>query len=243
MLWQHCPQISIVGLASSAAKGRKLIKSYRIHFIFLDIAMPNEDGFAFIDSIESDKYGIIFITAYQEYALSAFKASAIDYLLKPISHIELINAVGKAIRYYEARHLNPGVQFVFEESLSNVRKQMYSRSGFIESITVRDSSGFRVVKLSELIYLRADSNYTVLYLAGNEEVVATNTLGQFEVIINNPFFFRIHRSTIINLEYLKAYYNYQGNFAEISNGTRLSISRRRLSGFLGAVSKFTGKTN
>jgi two-component system LytT family response regulator len=238
MLKQHCPEINLVGLASSAEKGRELLKSHEVVFIFLDISMPKEDGFSFLTSIEKEKFGVIFITAFQEYALQALKANAIDYLLKPVNHLELKEAVGKAIRYFEMRQLKPDVQSVYRESLNNLHDQIHLEQKYIEKITIVEQFGFRILKLSELMYLQADSNYTILHLSGLNKIVVTRSLCDFEKLINNPMFFRIHKSTIINLNYLKAYSSYQGNFAELTDGTRLSISRRKVNEFREAVDKF-----
>jgi len=97
LLGQYCPEIHVCGIAGSASEGRKLLESNKVDFIFLDISMPKEDGFAFLRSIPINNYGIIFATAYQEYALRALKANAIDYLMNPINPFELQEAVKKAV--------------------------------------------------------------------------------------------------------------------------------------------------
>ena len=238
LLQKHCPEIKICAHAGSAQQGRDLLKNHVIEFIFLDIAMPKEDGFSFLNSIEKEKYAVIFITAYQEYALQALKANAIDYLLKPVNFIELKTAVAKAIYYFEIRSARPAAQTVYQESLSNLHEQMRSKDKVTEKITILEQFGFRILKLSELMYLQADSNYTILHLSGLEKIVVTRSLCEFEEMINNPLFVRIHKSTIINLDYLKAYSSFQGNTAELSDGTKLTISRRKLIEFREAVDKF-----
>jgi two-component system LytT family response regulator len=239
MLGQYCPEIRLCGSATSAAEGRELLKSHEVDFIFLDISMPKEDGFAFLRSIEKEKYGIIFVTAYQEYALRALKANAIDYLLKPVNPFELKEAVGKAIQYHEMRRLKAEVRSVYSESLNNLHDEIHSEKKHIEKITIAEQFGFRIVKVADLMYLEADSNYTILHLSGLDKIVATRSLGEFEKILEQPAFFRIHKSTIINLNFLKAYSSYEGNFAELTDGTQLSISRRRLQEFREAVNQFS----
>jgi len=238
LLQKHCPEVKLCDSAGSAAQGRELLKQHEIDLIFLDIAMPKEDGFTFLNSIERGKYAVIFITAYQEYALQALKANAIDYLLKPVNYNELKAAVGKAIRYFEIRNTRPVAQSVYNESLDNLHEQMRSTDKVTEKITIIEQFGFRILKLSELMYLQADSNYTILHLSGLEKIVVTRSLCEFEEMINNPMFVRIHKSTIINLDYLKAYSSYQGNTAVLSDGTKLTISRRKLNEFREAVDRF-----
>jgi two-component system, LytTR family, response regulator len=238
LLVQHCPSIGICGTAASAEEGRQLLKSHQVDFIFLDIRMPREDGFSFLRSIAAENYGIIFTTAYEEYALNALKANAIDYLLKPINHLELCEAVDKAIQYRELRHTRSEILSIYKESLNNLSEQIHQEQK-IEKITVAEQFGFRMVNLSEIMYLQADSNYTIIHLSGLNKIVATRTLSDFEKLLDQPAFFRIHKSTIINMKFLRAYSSYEGNFAELNDGTQLSISRRKLNEFREAVKLFS----
>jgi two-component system, LytTR family, response regulator len=239
LLAECCPEISVCGSAGSAQEGREFLKLYAVDFIFLDISMPREDGFAFLRSIPKENYGIIFVTAFQEYALRALKASAIDYLLKPVNVLELREAVSKAIQYHELRQNKAEARKIYHESLDNLHEQIHSEGRMITKITVPEQFGFRMVNVSDLMYLQADSNYTIIHLSGLNKIVATRSLGEFEKILEHPAFFRIHKSTIINMNYLKAYSSYEGNFAELNDGTRLSISRRKLNDFRDAVKKFS----
>jgi len=239
MLAQYCPEIRLCGSAESAAEGRELLKANKIDLIFLDISMPEEDGFAFLQSIPKENYGIIFITAYEEYALKAIKASAIDYLLKPVNALELKEAVSKAIKYFEIRKESNEFHNLYHESLDNLQSQVTSKNDQITKITVAELYGFRIINVNDLMYLEADSSYTILHLSGLDKIVATRSLGEFEKLLDHPMFFRIHKSAIINLNFLKGYSSYEGNFAELTDGTRISISRRKLNDFREAVSRFS----
>jgi two-component system LytT family response regulator len=239
LLEEYCPEIRVCGVASSAHEGRELLKSKEIDIIFLDISMPGEDGFSFLQSIPRENYAIIFATAYQEYALKALKASAVDYLLKPVNPLELQEAVTKAIQYYELRQSRSEIRKVYRESLDNLHDHIQSGEKQITKITVTEQFGFRMVNVSDLMYLQADSNYTILHLSGLNKIVATRSLGDFEKILDQPDFFRIHKSTIINMNFLQGYSSYEGNFAELKDGTRLSISRRKLLDFREAVNHFS----
>lgn len=235
---QNCPEIQVCGEAASAQEGRELLQRFDINFIFLDIAMPREDGFAFLQSIQKENYGVIFTTAYQEYAMKALKASAIDYLLKPINANELRQAVLKAIDYFELRHHKSGIKEIYHQSLENLHDTIHAADKTITKITVAEQFGFRIIDVAGLMYLEADSNYTILHLSGLDKIVATRTLGEFEKILDNPMFFRIHKSVIINLNFLKAYSSYEGNFAILTDGTSLNISRRKLNEFREAITHF-----
>ena len=239
MLGQNCPDIDLVGTAASASEGRELLKFHAVDIIFLDISMPGEDGFTFLTTIPKENYSIIFVTAYQEYALKALKASAIDYLLKPVNPIELKEAVSKAIQFHALRKNREDVRKVYQESLDDLQEHMRSEDKPITKITVAEQFGFRVLKVDEIMYLEADSNYSIIHLSGLNKIVATRTLGDFEKVLDSPEFFRIHKSIIININFLKGYSSYEGNFAELTDGTKLSISRRKMIEFREAIKHFS----
>jgi two-component system LytT family response regulator len=239
LLNEYCPEIRLCGAAASAQEGRELLKLNHVDIIFLDISMPKEDGFAFLRSIPKDNYGVIFATAYEEYALRALKASAIDYLLKPVNPLELREAVTKAIQQHELRRTREEVRKVYHESLDNLHDHIHSVGQAISKITVAEQFGFKVINVNDIMYFQADSNYTIIHLSGLNKIVATRSLGEFEHMLSEPTFFRIHKSTIINMNYLQAYSSYEGNFAELNDGTRLSISRRKLNEFREAVKLFS----
>ena len=239
LLLRYCPEVEVAGLAPSAAEGRKLIKEYAIDIIFLDISMPKEDGFTFLNSINKEDYCIIFVTAFEDYALRALKASAIDYLLKPITPQDLMEAVTKAIRHRELVLSREQEKKIYHESLDNLNENINIGSKLIKKITVAEQFGFQLINTSDIMYLEADSNYTILHLSGLKKIVASRTMGDFEKILDQPDFFRIHKSIIININFLKAYSSYQGNFVELTDGTSLSISRRRLNDFRDAIKLFT----
>ncbi len=239
LLREYCPEISVAGTAGSAREGRELLRKESIDFIFLDISMPGEDGFAFLRSIPRENFGIIFVTAYQEYALKALKASAIDYLLKPVNAMELRESVTKAIQYHELRQSRVEIQKIYKESLENLHEQIYSEERPITKITVTEQFGFRMVNVSEIMYLQADSNYTIIHLSGLNKIVSTRSMGDYEKILSAPGFFRIHKSTIINMDFLQGFSSYEGNFAKLSDGTQLSISRRKVTEFRDIVRLFS----
>ena len=239
LLNQYCPEIHLCGIAASASEGRKLLENNMVDFIFLDISMPKENGFAFLRSIPSNNYGIIFATAYQEHALRALKANAIDYLMKPINPFELQEAVKKAIHNHELRRRYSESQEVYNQSLNNMQENLQSKNSLATKLTIPDKLGFRLVNVAELMHLQADDNYTILYLTGDRKILATRTLGEFEKILEGPDFFRIHKSTLINLRFLVGYSSFQGNFAELKDGSRLDISRRKLSEFREKVKQYS----
>ena len=157
------PEINLIANCTSAKEGREAIARNQVEFIFLDINMPEENGFEFLDSIGDINAAIIFITAYQEYALKAFKANAVDYLLKPVSSIELKEAIEKAkYRLKESKLQTPDAN-IYSQSVENLIRQMQSNSTAIQKITVAEQFGFRIVDVEEIRYLEADGNYTIIH--------------------------------------------------------------------------------
>jgi two-component system LytT family response regulator len=228
LIGQYCPEIHVCGIAGSAAEGRQLLANNSVDFIFLDISMPKEDGFAFLRSIPAKNYGIIFATAYEEYALRALKANAIDYLLKPINPFELQEAVKKSIFAYELRRNYSQNQEIYGQSLIDLDENLKSKVNKFSKLTVNELSGFRVVNIQDLVYLHADNNYTVFHLNNGQKITSTRNLNEFDKILEGNEFFRIHKSTIININFLAGYTNSQGNFAILTDGTQLDISRRKI---------------
>lgn len=239
LLLQFCTNVEVVALAASAAEGRELLEKHAIDFIFLDISMPKEDGITFLSTIPKENYSIIFVTAFEAYALRALKASAIDYLLKPVSPQELTEAVSKAAQHHEYRLAELHEKHIYHESLNMLSDNMHHSVKNISRITVSEQFGFQIVDTSNIVFLEADSNYTILHLNGSKKITATRTLGDFEKILDQPDFFRIHKSALINLNFLKSYSSYQGNFVTLNDGTTLNISRRRLNEFREAIKLFT----
>jgi two-component system, LytTR family, response regulator len=235
LLNQYCPEITVLGILGSAEEGRLFLKENKVDFIFLDIAMPKEDGFTFLRTIPNDDYIIIFTTAFQEYALRALKANAIDYLMKPVNPFELQNAVTKAIHHYKIRHNQPLNSEVYNQSLDNLKEQIQARRNVISRITISEQNGFQIVDLSEVMYMRGEGNYTTFHLEGGRQITSTRTLGEYEKILEGSKFLRIHRSEIINLKFLIGYTCNQGNFAVLKGGISLDISRRKLNEFREAI--------
>jgi len=232
-------EIRLIANCTSAKEGREVLAKNHIDFIFLDINMPEENGFEFLESIGEINVAVIFITAYQEYALKALKANAVDYLLKPVSSVELKEAIKKAKYRLNEIKQKTHDSGIYTQSVENLIKQMQSNNTAIQKITVAEQFGFRIVDVEEIRFLEADGNYTIIHLGGLTKIVACRPLGEYEKILDPPMFFRIHKSTIINLNYLKAYSSYQGHDIILTDDTRLTISRRRLQEFREAVKHFS----
>jgi two-component system, LytTR family, response regulator len=226
--------IEIIGFANDAKAARQIMLNAQPDLIFLDINMPGENGFDFLESLTTRNFQVIFVTAHHEYALKALRANALDYLQKPIDIDELDNAIQKVEKVYEQRKTS-----VDNTQLSNLVEMLHklNKKEEIDKITVPHIGGFKILELKDIMYFEGDGNYTTIFLNSLEKLVVTRQLGHFEDILPESNFFRIHKSTIVNLNYITGYSNTEGNIAIMKDGNSLSISRRRLDDFLSKFQK------
>ena len=223
---EFCPQLKVVGLAASVAEARTLIEKEDPEVVFLDIAMPNEDGFELLKHYENRDFSVIFTTAYNEYALKAFKADAIDYLEKPISIDDLQNAVEKLMRIH-----------TIEDSASIIAKKEADKHNDRISVPTRD--GFIILKNDEITHLEASDNYTMIYLSNGSRHLSSKNIKIYEDNLNANVFYRTHKSYIVNVEHhLKEFSRKEGNMAVLQNGKMVPVARRKMTDFLDRINTF-----
>ncbi|MEO5909413.1 MAG: LytTR family DNA-binding domain-containing protein [Pelobium sp.] len=236
LVQDNCPHIKVKAICKSVQEARNIINSNEIDLVFLDIAMPNENGFALLPLLQEKQILVIFTTAHDQYALKAIKASAVDYLLKPIDIAELQKAVEKAINIHNLFNLNQKYN-EYSKTLDTLTVNLDTKEREIKKITIPNSTGFKIFNLSEIIYLEADSNYCIFHLINGERVIASKPLKDYEEILTANNFIRVHKSHIINTDYLKEYKNNNGLHVKLINDIVIQVSRRRISEFLDKVKK------
>ncbi|XZF12409.1 LytR/AlgR family response regulator transcription factor [Chitinophagaceae bacterium MMS25-I14] len=229
LLRTYVPTVRVTGTAGCTDKAVQLLQRLKPDIIFLDIKLREKSGFDLLAYTGSSM--VIFVTAYEEFSLQALKASALDYLLKPVDIEELKTAVQKAAHMLTDKNI-PAVPH--QQQLRSAATSMRLRS-----LTISDQQGFEVVPLNDIIFIEADGNYSVVYLTNLQKIVATRQVGEFEEMLTGNGFFRIHKSAIINLKHLKSYDSREGHVAKMSDGSSVAISGRRLSDFMKAVDHYT----
>ncbi|MEN9347480.1 MAG: LytR/AlgR family response regulator transcription factor [Flavobacteriales bacterium] len=223
-----CEEVNVVGMAASAKDARKLVDEVNPDLVFLDIMMPGEDGFSFLQSLEGRSFQVIFTTAFREYALKAIKESAIDYLEKPIDIDELKKAVQKAAKVLEEKKST-----IFSEDRITKILQEIALTNSVEKTVIPTRDGLAVVKNTDIIHLEADENYTTLYCVGGKKYVSSKSIKAFEDKLDPNMFFRVHKSHIINIaHHLKEFNRTDGNIAVLSDGKQVPVARRKLQEFL-----------
>ncbi len=232
MLEEHCPEVTVVGMAASAEAARDLIATEDPDALFLDIKMPGEDGFSLLRSLPLPHIPVIFTTAYDEYALRAFKENALDYLEKPIDPEELERAVGKLARLLG----DPGEMMRRGDSLQALMSDPASPLSTRMAVPSRD--GLVLLRHEDILYLEASDSYTVVHVKDGKRTISSKHIRVFETNLDPKKFFRVHKSYIINLEHLRSFSRSEGNMAVLDNGALVPVSRRRLPELLAMINTF-----
>jgi len=237
LLQENCENVHICGIAKSVDEARELLANFDVDLIFLDIAMPGKNGFELIPDAKDNHAQVVFTTAFDQYALKAIKANALDYLLKPIDIDELKETVEKAskvIRYSEQETDK-------KERLKNLSATL-NEGAEIRKISLPNGQGYTLIGLNEIVRIEADSNYSVFHLAGRDKITVSRVLKEYEEILPEDQFVRIHKSSIVNLNYLKEYNSRNGLEVVLKNGEKIAVSRRRASIFTEKVKLYTRLT-
>lgn len=211
MLENYCPEIEIIAEAGSGIEGKKLIQELKPQVVFCDINMPGMTGLEMIDGMVHRDFCLIFLTAYSEHGINAVKAGAIDYLLKPLLLSELQGAVKKVVQHYEQKGTPATGSSTQDKNL----------------VLINHSKGFTLIDYKDIIWLEASDNYTNLFLNNGKKIVASKTLKEFEAILPTNVFFRIHRSSLINIDFIKEYSNAEGGTIIMADGTSIQVSKAR----------------
>ncbi len=223
---RHCPDVEIIAACDTAEKAIAAIDGLHPDLVFLDIEMPVMNGFLLLRQIQYKGFELIFTTAYGHYAIKAIRYSALDYLVKPIEIEELKLAVSRA---EEKRREKSNHQL--ELLLENIKDK---RPTF-QRIAVPTVEGLQFIKVSEIVYLEAQINYTHIFLTSKEKYVVCRTLKEFEDMLPTDTFLRIHHSHIINKNFAEKYIRGEGGQVVLSTGVVLDIAKRRKAEFMKAI--------
>ncbi len=216
-LADYCPEVRIIGEAEGVLSGIQLLKKHNPDIIFLDIQMGDGTGFDLLEIIGEGKAKVIFTTASDAYGIEAIKYSALEYLLKPIDPQELKKAVQKAIHTKEMEGQVRGL-----EILSNQLKNQTT-----DRIALNTQEKITVVKLKEIVRCESDKNYTNLYFKDGSNLLVTKTLKEFDNLLQDRGFIRVHQSHLVNIEQIKELLKADGSTLRLSDGSSVSVSIRK----------------
>lgn len=218
LLNEYCPEVEVKGVYNNGKDALTPIRQQAPDLIFLDVEMPQLNGFEMLEQLSPVNFEIIFTTSYDQYALKAIRFSAIDYLLKPVDQEELVKAVQKVVQ----RSQNPIAQQV--EIL--MQKLKYPATP-ISKIALPTMEGLQMIPVETIISCEADSNYTIVLLKNNKRIIVSCTLKDIEEILTDHSFARVHRSYLVNLNEVDKYVKGEGGYLTMSDGSTVDVSRNK----------------
>ena len=231
LLELHCPDVEIVATCANAKAAEQKIKETQPDLVFLDVQMPGKSGLEMLEELSEKDFEVIFVTAHNEYILQALQFSAVDYLMKPVDEDRLMDAVQRVKKRLEFD--KNGSQT--EALLHNINK---AGSPMEMRLCLPTLKGFTIVKLEDIVYCEAQRSYTNFRLANNKAIVISKPLFDYDRLLSDTIFFRVHKSFLINLMHVKEYMRGEGGTVVMSNGMEIEVSRRKKELFLSKVKEY-----
>lgn len=221
-LERHCPEVKVSATSTDSESGLKIIQSLKPELVFLDIEMPRMNGFELLEQVGDLQFSLVFTTAYDQFAVKAFKYSAIDYLLKPIDADELKSAVAKTV----------GKQHLLTQQLEVLRRQLEHPGHPVpEKIAFPSAYGHVFIEVKSILYFESDGNYTKAFLATGEVFLVSRNIGEIENLLSEMNFFRVHKQFLIHKDRIKELHRNEGNYVIMEKGALIPIARSRLDAF------------
>lgn len=217
-LERYCPEIELLAQCPSAAEGLQAIAQYNPEVVFLDVEMPQMNGFEMLQQLSPPAFEVIFTTGYDAYAIKAIRCSALNYLLKPIDKEELKKAVAKVSQKNE---------HTLAEQLDVLLQKLGSKTGSLQKIALPTGEGFELVPLEQILHCESDSNYTNIMLSSGKKLLVSRTLKEIEELLEGHAFLRVHHSHLVNLNEITRYIRGEGGYVVMSNNKSIAVSRSR----------------
>ncbi len=223
LIEEYCPNLEVVGKANSARDGVQVILDTHPDLVFLDVQMPHGSGFDLLSSFQEKTFDVIFITAFNHYAIQAIKFSAVDYILKPINISEFIEAVAKV---EEKRASQEYQNLNYHTLLENIKTPRPTK------LAIPTTEGIEYLNTGEIIRLEADRSYTWFYLTEKRKYLVSRNLKEYQELLNDMNFFRPHNSHLINMEHVKKFVRHEGGYIEMTDNSTVPMSRGKKDLFL-----------
>jgi two-component system LytT family response regulator len=230
LIADYVPDVQIIGFADNPVDAKKIVDTQSLDIVFLDIELNQGTGFDFLDSLENISFKIIFTTAYDHFALKAIKHGAVDYLLKPYSPKELIQAVYKVKESRQSASWLKEIQDIF----------MKGQKPTIPKLTVKTTSGLYVIDVDDIIRIEADSSYSKIYQSNGQTLMVSKPIGKLEEKLPKELFFRVHASHLINLQFVDSYRTEDGGYVQLKNKDKIPVARRKKTSFIEELTHFSG---
>jgi len=223
---QYCSEVTVIATCRNGQEALSVIAHQAPDLIFLDVEMPEMNGFEMLERIDTPNFHVIFTTAYDHYALKAFKVSAIDYLLKPIDKDELIKAVHKVKKQLYRQKSTESISENINNQVKNLLQNIDS-SNRGKTVALPTLEGYDIIDIDNIVNCQSESNYTYIYLSDNRQIVISKTLKEVEAMLPSEVFLRVHHSHIVNTKYILKYIKGQGGELILRNQRNIPVSRSK----------------
>lgn len=216
-LKMYCPHVQVIAECVSSEAGLLKIKELEPDIVFLDIEMPVMNGFQLLEKIITINFSLVFVTAYDQFAVKAFRFNALDYLLKPIDGKDLKAAVEKALLQ------KPGPQ-----QLQLMKQHLQGGDKYFpDKIALPYQNGVTFTDIKNVLYCEAENNYTRFHISGGQQSMVSKTLGDIQEVLEERNFLRVHRQYLVNLDHIKKYVRGEGNYLVLSNNDNIPVARNK----------------
>lgn len=213
----YAPDLEVIAEANGVIEGAKLLKNKRPDVLFLDIQMQDGSGFDLLDILNDITFKIIFITASDAYAIKAFRYAAIDYLLKPVDPDELVSAIKKC----QEQNINESEKYrLLNDVLKNTQKPH-------EKLALHTQDKIHIVNIQDIIRCESNVNYTEFHFQNNKKLLVTKTLKEFEDLLSDQGFYRVHQSHLVNTKYIKEFIKTDGGYLIMTDNCQVPVSTRK----------------
>lgn len=232
MLQKKCPEVTVLAGVNSVQDAKQVIDELHPDLVFLDVEMPHQNGFELLKLYDKVNFDVIFTTAYEQYALKAIKFNALDYLLKPFS----VQDLQEALRKFHERRINKTDNGMapLEVFLQNMKTIQQTN----KKIALPTINGLVFMPVQNIVRCESTGNYTKIFFTDRKQLLVSKPLKEFEELLTDVDFFRVHNSHLINLQQMESYIQGEGGFALMSDGTQVEVSRRRKAEFLKKAMQF-----
>ncbi len=227
----YCHQLQVAGTAASGEEATGLISKLKPDLVFLDVLMPTMNGFEFLATLKRRDFLTVFVTAHEEFGIKAVQADATDYVLKPIDTLDLQRAVSHVMKVWQER----------SPERSHTRKSPGPDSQSSHKITVPYAEGFHILDAAKIIRLEADNTYTTICMEEGRRLLSSKGIHEFEEILEPRCFMRIHRSHVVNLNYVQEFNRKYDQVVILTNGDKVPVARRKLKDFHDHLQNYIGR--
>lgn len=229
LLQTYCPEVRIMAMCDSGEAGIQAISQFNPEVVFLDIEMPRMNGFDMLEQIKDIGFQIVFTTAYDKFAVRAFRYAALNYLLKPVDPEELQATIGR---------LKQKISSPSKEQMDLLFQHLMSRESTVERIALSTGDGLIFVQTRDITYCRAESNYTYVVMADGQKILVARTLKEIDETLSGKDFFRVHNSYLININQISKFVRGDGGYIVMPDGTQITISRGKRDEFFQLFARF-----